>query len=72
MLSLEIVQSVLSKSELLGNDEDEEENEWNDDQNESAEYGKSFNDMDDIMNADTSDWDPFRDANKFEALAAAE
>ncbi len=33
---------------------------------------KSFNDMDDILNADTSVWDPFRDAHKFEALAAAE
>jgi len=33
---------------------------------------KPFNDMDDILNADTSYWDPFRDAHKFEALAAAE
>ena len=28
--------------------------------------------MDDILNADTSLWDPFRDAHKFEALATAE
>ena len=28
--------------------------------------------MEDILNADTSTWDPFRDAHKFEALAAAE
>lgn len=28
--------------------------------------------MDDILSADTSQWDPFRDAHKFEALAAAE
>lgn len=28
--------------------------------------------MDDILNADTSLWDPFRDAHKFEALAVAE
>lgn len=27
---------------------------------------------DDILNADTSTWDPFRDAEKFEALATAE
>ena len=26
----------------------------------------------DILNQDTSTWDPFRDADKFEALAAAE
>ena len=32
------------------------------------------NDMtdEDILNADTSSWDPFRDAHKFEALATAE
>ena len=73
MLSLEIVQSVLSKSELLAN-EDDESGDWGDDpdQNDSTEFGKPFNEMDDILNADTSDWDPFRDAHKFEALAAAE
>lgn len=27
---------------------------------------------DDILNADTSTWDPFKDADKFDALAAAE
>ena len=73
MLSLEIVQSVFSKSELMGNDDDSEL--WGDEpdgQNDSNDYGKPFNEMDDILNADTSDWDPFRDAHKFEALAAAE
>lgn len=28
--------------------------------------------VEDILNADTSNWDPFRDAHKFEALADAE
>ena len=40
--------------------------------NISMELGNSKTDMEDILNADTSNWDPFRDAHKFEALAAQE
>jgi len=72
MLCLEIVQSVLQRSELLATEEDEEQDDWatgHDSQEVSMELGGG---MDDILNADTSNWDPFRDADKFEALAAAE
>ena len=41
-------------------------------QEQSMEMAGNDKSMDDILNADTSLWDPFRDAHKFEALAAAE
>ena len=57
---------MLTKSELMENEDDEDE--WgNGESGTSMELGNS-----DIMDADTSTWDPFRDAHKFEALAAAE
>jgi len=47
---------------------EDDEDEWgNGESGTSMELGNS-----DIMDADTSTWDPFRDAHKFEALAAAE
>lgn len=78
-MCMNIVQSLLTKSEVLQieEEEDEQNTTWGQNHGDSQEISmelnhKSFNDMDDILNADTSVWDPFRDAHKFEALAAAE
>jgi len=73
-MCLDIVQGLLTKSELIAND-DEDEDEWAgpDSGNVSMELGgKADTTDDDILNADTSNWDPFRDAHKFDALALAE
>ena len=69
---LEIVQGLLTKSDLIATEE-EDADEWDrgpPSGNISMELGNSKTDMEDILNADTSQWDPFRDAHKFEALAA--
>jgi len=60
---------------LIANEEDEDDELWGkpDSGNVSMEMGdKAETSCDDILNADTSSWDPFRDAHKFEALAIAE
>ena len=77
LLCMNIVQSLLGKSEVIQTEEEEEaEALWGttaDGEDISMELAyNSKNDMDDILNADTSAWDPFRDAHKFEALATAE
>ena len=67
---------MLTKSEILAVEEEDEVDEWDRSRmsgNISMELGNtSKTDMEDILNADTSNWDPFRDAHKFEALAAQE
>ena len=66
---------MLAKSELLADESDEEVLDWgqNDSENIPMELGEKADITDDdILNADTSNWDPFRDADKFEALAQAE
>ena len=69
-LCLQIVQGLLAKSEIMATDEEEEDWALEVSQEQSMEIKDQS--MEDILNADTSMWDPFRDAHKFEALAAAE
>ena len=68
-ISLEIVQGLLTKAELLGAYEEEDEDCVNQEDDDEP-FGNRTDE--DILNQDTSTWDPFRDADKFEALAAAE
>ena len=70
-MSLEIVQGLLARSEIMANEEEENED-WALDV--SNELGNSKNDLslNDILSADTSQWDAFRDAHLFEQRAAAE
>lgn len=69
-LCLQIVQGLLAKSEIMATEEEEEDWALEVSQEQSMEIKDQS--MEDILNADTSMWDPFRDAHKFEALAAAE
>ena len=74
-MCLDIVQGLLTKSELIANDYDEDDEPWAmpSSGNVSIDLGdKAETSYDDILNTDTSNWDPFRDADKFEALAIAE
>ena len=67
---LQIVQGLLAKCEIMATEEEEEDWALEVSQEQSMEIKDQS--MEDILNADTSMWDPFRDAHKFEALAAAE
>lgn len=54
------MQGLLTRSELIVEEENEED--WAMPGDQSLEMGNKTNEMDDILNADTSLWDPFRDA----------
>jgi len=63
---------LLTKSEIMPNEDESDDWALEISQEQSMEMAGNDKSMDDILNADTSLWDPFRDAHKFEALAAAE
>ena len=63
---------MLTKSEIMPNEDESDDWALEISQEQSMEMAGNDKSMDDILNADTSLWDPFRDAHKFEALAAAE
>ena len=61
---------MLAKCEIMATEEEEEDWALEVSQEQSMEIKDQS--MEDILSSDTSNWDPFRDAHKFEALAAAE
>ena len=78
-MSLDIVQGILSRSEITATAQDLDDSWGGQRQNDLSgcismemDYqSEQFNDSN-ILNADTSNWDPFDDADKFERLAAAQ
>ena len=73
-MALDIVQGTLSESEIQVPELDDS---WGGNANISNHMSMEMVDPSDslgeqdILNADTSSWDPFDDADKFERLAAA-